>query len=163
MKRTNIILWLLLYACTVMAQSRADSIRSTLLGDDENIILVVSHRGDWRNAPENSLQAMENCIRMGVDMVEVDLKMTKDGHLVLMHDKLINRTMNGKGAAEDYTLAELKALRLKNGAGCKTRHTIPTFEELMTLCKGKVMVNVDKGYDYFKQAYEVLVKTGTVN
>ena len=47
-------------------------------------ILVVSHRGDWRNAPENSLQAIQNCIDMGVDMVEIDLKKTKDGYLVLM-------------------------------------------------------------------------------
>ena len=100
---------------------------------------------------------------MGVDMVEIDLKKTKDGHLVLMHDKLIDRTMNGKGRAEDYTLAELKALRLKNGAGCKTRHQIPTFEEVMNLCKGKIMVNVDKGYDYFKEAYIVLERTGTTD
>lgn len=126
-------------------------------------ILVVSHRGDWRNAPENSLQAIQNCIDMGVDMVEIDLKKTKDGHLVLMHDKTINRTMNGKGEVEDYTLAELQELFLKGGHGQKTRHKIPTFEEVMTLCKGKIMVNVDKGYDYFKDAYAVLEKTGTVN
>ena len=125
-------------------------------------ILVVSHRGDWRNAPENSLQAIQNCIDMGVDMVEIDLKKTKDGHLVLMHDKTINRTMNGKGKPEDYTLAELREFFLKGGHGQKTRHKIPTFEEVMTLCKGKIMVNVDKGYDYFKDAYAVLEKTGTV-
>ena len=95
-------------------------------------------------------------------MVEVDLKMTKDGHLILMHDKTLNRTTTGKGKPEDYTLAELKTMRLKNGAGHKTRHQIPTFEECMLLCKGKIMVNVDKGYDYFKEAYAVLEKTGTV-
>lgn len=156
---------LLLVSCTLYmwGQDRATSIRDNFLGDDARQILVVSHRGDWRNAPENSLQAIQNCIDMGVDMVEIDLKKTKDGQLVLMHDKLINRTMNGKGTVEDYTLAELKAMRLKNGVGCKTRHLIPTFEEVMNLCKGKIMVNVDKGYDYFKEAYEVLQKTGTVD
>ena len=96
-------------------------------------------------------------------MVEIDLKKTKDGHLVVMHDKTINRTMTGKGNAEDYTLAELKAMRLKNGAGCKTRHQIPTLEEVMLLCKGKIMVNIDKGYDYFQEAYAVLEKTGTID
>ena len=125
-------------------------------------VLVVSHRGDWRNAPENSLQAIRNCIDMGIDMVEIDLKKTKDGHLILMHDKTIDRTTTGKGRPEDYTLAELKAFRLRGGAGHKTRHQIPTFEEVMELCKGKIMVNVDKGYDYFKEAYAVLEKTGTV-
>ena len=99
-------------------------------------ILVVSHRGDWRNAPENSLQAIQNCIDMGVDMVEIDLKKTKDGYLVLMHDKTINRTMNGKGKPEDYTLAELREFFLKGGHGHKTRHKIPTFEEVMTLGNG---------------------------
>ena len=71
--------------------------------------------------------------------------------------------MNGKGNPEDYTLAELREFFLKGGHGQKTRHKIPTFEEVMTLCKGKIMVNVDKGYDYFKDAYAVLEKTGTVD
>lgn len=142
-------------------QNEVSEIRENLFGDSDKV-LVVSHRADWRNAPENSLQAIQNCIDMGVDMVEVDLKMTKDGHLILMHDKTINRTTTGKGKPEDYTLAELKTMRLKNGAGHKTRHQIPTFEECMLLCKGKIMVNVDKGYDYFKEAYAVLEKTGTV-
>lgn len=127
-----------------------------------NGILVVSHRADWRNAPENSLQAIQNCIEMEVDMVEIDLKKTKDGQLILMHDKTIDRTTTGKGRPEDYTLEEIRRFNLKNGAGHKTRHKIPTFEEVMTLCKGKIMVNVDKGYDYFQEAYAVLEKTGTV-
>lgn len=99
---------------------------------------------------------------MGVDMVEIDLKKTKDGHLVLIHDRTVDCTMNGKGKVEDYTLAELKAMQLKNGVGCKTRHQIPTLEEVMLLCKGKVMVNIDKGYDYFQEVYAVLEKTGTI-
>ncbi len=127
----------------------------------ENKVLVVAHRADWRNAPENSLQAIQNCIDMGVDMVEIDLKRTKDGHLVLMHDRTIDRTMTGKGTPEEYTLAELKAMRLRNGAGHKTAHQIPTLEEAMLLCKGKILVNIDKGYDYFKEAYAILEKTGT--
>ena len=58
-------------------------------------------------------------------------------------------TTNGTGKPEDYSLAELKKLRLKNGAGCRTRHQIPTLRETMLLCKGKILVNVDKGYEYF--------------
>lgn len=110
------------------------NITDALSSDD---VLVVSHRGDWRNAPENSLQAIRNCIDMGIDMVEIDLKKTKDGHLILMHDKTIDRTTTGKGRPEDYTLEELKAFRLRGGAGHKIRHRIPTFEEVMELCKGK--------------------------
>ncbi len=163
MKKIYIVLLLLCCCQWACSQGKATKIRESFLSGQPSELLVVSHRGDWRNAPENSLQAILNCIEMGVDMVEIDLKKTKDGHLVLMHDRLINRTMNGKGNAEDYTLAELKAMNLKNGAGCKTRHKIPTFEEVMLLCKGKIMVNVDKGYDYFKEAYAILEKTGTAD
>lgn len=159
MKRFTLI-FLLIFVCYMLS---AQSVKDASYKPVQESVLVVSHRADWRNAPENSLQAIQNCIDMGVDMVEVDLKKTKDGHLILMHDKTLNRTTTGKGRPEDYTLAELKEMRLKNGAGHKTRHQIPTFEECMLLCKGKIMVNVDKGYDYFKEAYAILEKTGTVN
>ena len=162
MKR-YIILGILFTVIGVLnAQDRIASLRNNLLHDDTHSVLVVSHRAAWRNAPENSLQAIKNCMAMGVDMVEIDLKKTKDGQLILLHDKTIDRTTTGKGNPEDYTLAELRQFRLRNGAGHKTDHVIPTFEEVMTLCKGKILVNVDKGYDYFKDAYAILEKTGTV-
>lgn len=140
-----------------------NEILSELSAPAKQSVLVVSHRGDWRNAPENSLQAFQNCIDMGVDMVELDLKKTKDGELILMHDNTLNRTTNGTGKPEDYTLAELKGLRLKNGAGCLTRHKIPTLRETMLLCKGKILVNVDKGYEYFEDVQKILEETGTAN
>ncbi len=140
-----------------------NEILSELSAPAKQSVLVVSHRGDWRNAPENSLQAFQNCIDMGVDMVELDLKKTKDGELILMHDNTLNRTTNGTGKPEDYTLAELKKLRLKNGAGCLTRHKIPTLRETMLLCKGKILVNVDKGYEYFEDVQKILEETGTAN
>lgn len=126
-------------------------------------VLVVSHRGDWRNAPENSLQAFKNCIDMGVDMIEIDLHKTKDGQLVLMHDNTINRTTDGKGKVSDYTLAELKKFHLRNGMGRVTFHQIPTLEEVLNLSKGKILINIDKGYDYFKDVYALLEKTGTTD
>lgn len=140
-----------------------NEILSELSAPAKQSVLVVSHRGDWRNAPENSLQAFQNCIDMGVDMVELDLKKTKDGELILMHDNTLNRTTNGTGKPEDFTLVELKELRLKNGAGCLTRHKIPTLRETMLLCKGKILVNVDKGYEYFEDVQKILEETGTAN
>ena len=128
---------------------------------EEGKTVVVSHRGDWRNAPENSIQAIQNCIDMGVNMVEIDIKKTKDNVLILMHDQTLDRTTSGKGRPEDYTLAELKQLRLKNGAGVLTTHTIPTLEEAMLVVKGKIWVNIDKGYDFFADVKKVLEKTQT--
>lgn len=125
-------------------------------------VMVASHRGDWRNAPENSLAAYKLAIEMGVDMIETDLNKTSDGVVVIMHDGTIDRTTNGKGKPSDYTLAELKKFHLRNGLGRVTNHTIPTLEEVMTLAKGKVLVNLDKSYPYYNEAYAVLKKTGTL-
>jgi glycerophosphoryl diester phosphodiesterase len=125
-------------------------------------VLVTAHRGDWRNAPENSLQGLHNCIRMGVDIMEIDLKMTKDSQFVIMHDGTIDRTTNGKGKPADYTLAELKQFRLKNGLGRPSEHQIPTFREFMLAAKGKMIVGVDKGYAWLPQVVALLTETGTL-
>jgi glycerophosphoryl diester phosphodiesterase len=125
-------------------------------------VLVAAHRGDWRNAPENSIAAIRYAIAMGVDIVEIDVQKTADGQLVIMHDDKIDRTTNGKGRVRDYTLDSLRKLYLRNGLGSITHHRIPTLEEAMLAAKGKVMVNLDKCYDYMNEAYAVLEKTGTV-
>lgn len=147
-----------------VAQSRpVDPIIRQLHDPKSNQVLVVAHRGDWRDQPENSVRAIESAIAMGVDVVEIDLKKTKDGVLILMHDETIDRTTSGHGKPADYTWAELQKLTLRNGHGGPTRQRIPTFEDCMNTAKGRVMINIDKGYDYYKDVYDVLVKTGTVD
>jgi len=127
-------------------------------------VIVVAHRGDWRNAPENSIQAIENCIKMGVDMVELDVQKTKDNYLVIMHDKHLDRTTTGKGLVSEWTLDSLKILSLKNGLGNPERfHKIPTLEEALLAAKGKILVNLDKCYEYFDDALKVIQKTETSN
>ncbi len=126
-------------------------------------VLVVAHRGDWHNFPENSLEAVVSAAKMGVDIVEIDLQMTKDGYLVLMHDKTVDRVTNGKGEVKSFTLDSLRKLGLKNGIGGVTRFKIPTLEEVMLAIKGKAMVNLDKGYDFLAPSYAILQKTGTVD
>lgn len=145
------------------SQTRIDSLITELKNPDSRRVLVVAHRGDWRNAPENSLQAFRNCIDNGVDMIELDLKKSKDGHLIVMHDRTIDRTTSGDGKPEDYTLDELKQFRLRNGLGRITPHQVPTLEEVLILSKGKILINIDKGYDYFSDVYELLQKTGTIH
>lgn len=115
-------------------------------------VIISAHRGDWRHAPENSLQSLKQCIEKNYDIVECDLKMSKDGHLIIMHDKTIDRTTTGKGSAADYTLEELKAFRLVSAGGHSTRHQIPSFEEFLQAAKGKAVLCLDKGYDYFEAA-----------
>lgn len=129
-----------------------------------NSKLIVAHRGDWRNHPENSLPAIQSCIDKGYDVVEIDLQRTLDSVLVLSHDETLDRTTNGHGRICDHTLAEVKQLRLKAGHGaCVTRNPMPTLEEALLLCKGKILINIDKGWDYFEQVCDLLEKTGTAD
>ena len=125
-------------------------------------VMVAAHRGDWRDAPENSLQAYKQAIALGVDMIEIDLHKTSDGVIVIMHDGTIDRTTDGKGKVSDYTYAQIEKFHLKNGLGRVTRNTIPTLEEVMLLAKGKVLVNLDKSLPYYQEAYEIVEKTGTL-
>src|SRR5690606_16314904 len=158
-----VFFFLLITAFDCFAQQRVDQIRQSLLNPLLDEVLVVAHRGDWRNAPENSLAAIANAIQMGVDVVEVDVQKTKDGQLILMHDKTLNRTTTGKGKVSDWTLDSIKTLWLRNGVAIKTKHRVPTLEEALLLAKGKIMLNLDKAYDVFDEVYALLDKTGTAD
>lgn len=144
-------------------QSRTDILREKILSGDTSSVLVVAHRGDWRYAPENSIAAIEHSIAVGVDVVELDLQLTKDSVLILMHDSSLDRTTTGKGKVKDWTLDSIRTLRLKNGAGLRTMHTVPTLEEALAVTKGKVLVNLDKADRYFDLVMPVLEQTGTVS
>ena len=98
--RFSLVLILAVTACTPRTEPlcRADRIVKELHDPSSNYVVVVAHRGDWRNYPENSLPAIESCIRMGVDVVEIDLKLTKDSVLVLSHDRTLNRCTTGRQA-----------------------------------------------------------------
>lgn len=138
-----------------------DSLIAQLEDSEDKKILVVAHRGDWRNAPENSLQAIQNCIEMGVDMVEIDVRETSDGVLVLMHDETIDRTTTGTGKVNEVSWDYLQTLRLRDGIGHSTPHKIPTLEEALLLCKGKILVNLDKSYSIFDKCFDVVEQTAT--
>ncbi|MCY3682971.1 MAG: glycerophosphodiester phosphodiesterase [Gemmatimonadetes bacterium] len=71
---------------------------------------VIAHRGGWRLWPENTLYAFQHAVDLGVDMLEMDIRSTKDGHIVVFHDETVTRTTNGNARVNDLTLAELKQL-----------------------------------------------------
>ena len=124
-------------------------------------VVVVAHRGDWRNYPENSLPAIESVIRMGVDMMELDLKMTKDSVLVLCHDGTIDRTTTGSGPVSKYTYEELQQFDLKRGHGIGIPGLkMPTLRQALEVCKDRITVNVDQGYDYYDQVLDITEELG---
>ena len=154
------ILWLFSLS-SVSAQDRAAQIYNKIIDPNNKEVAVVAHRADWRYAPENSIAAIERSIRQGVDVVEIDIQKTKDGEIILMHDKTLDRTTTGKGKVNQWTLDSIRTLYLKNGASIRTIHKVPTLEEALLVSKGKVMINLDKAYDIFDDVYPILVKTGT--
>ena len=163
MKKTFLLVILTIISLGALAEDRAERLRDNLFNNPK-YVTIAAHRGDWRNHPENSIPAFKSCIDMGIDMIEIDVQRTKDGKLILMHDRTVDRCTNGKGKIEDMTYDEIQKLRLRPQHNASaTRNHIPTLEEVLVLCKGKILINIDKGYDYFQQVYELLEKTGTTD
>ena len=95
----------------------------------EKNIWVAAHRGWSKKYPENTLLSFKEAIGLGVDQLELDVRVTKDNELVVIHDATVDRTTNGTGKVCEMTLAELKELDAGNG------EKIPTLRELMELVK----------------------------
>lgn len=162
MKKTLLLTLSAIYSMFTIAQTHADFLMKKMREHSDDYVSVVAHRGDWRGAPENSLQAFRNCIKMGVDMIELDIKKSSDGVLFVMHDTYLDRTTNGNGLLSSKTSTELKALNLKmEHQGWTTRHQIPTLEEVLNLCKGKILIQIDGAYPYFNDIIKLTKKTGT--
>jgi len=105
---------------------------------------VVAHRGAGKLAPENTLAAIRKAIELGVDFVELDVRTTADGELVLMHDRTVDRTTDGSGAVSELTAADIATL----DAGSKfaadyAGARVPTLAAALDLCRGKVGVYLD--------------------
>ncbi len=107
-------------------------------------IYVAGHRGDSANYPENTMLSFRKALEEGVDQIETDVRVTKDGALVLIHDALVDRTTDGTGAVIDYTLAELKKLDAGVKKGEQFRgERIPTLIEFMELVKDHPTLTLD--------------------
>jgi len=141
--------------------SRAEQIRSELGNAAVKHVFVVAHRAAWKNAPENSRSAVVNAINMGVDIIEIDIRKTRDGEYILMHDTTVDRTTNGKGEVKDLTLEQLRKLRLVGSDGQPGKEVIPTLSEILQLTKGRIMVNLDKAEPYFNEIQLLLKRTET--
>ncbi len=123
--------------------------------------IVVAHRGDHTEAPENTLAAFRNAINNGVDYVEIDLRTSKDGELVIMHDASIDRMTSGEGTLKEKTLAELKQLVVADKAHPEwARESVPTFAEVLQVCKGKTYIYLDFKAASVKATMVLLKKFG---
>lgn len=103
---------------------------------------LCAHRGGMDTHPENTIPAFKNAIAAGVQMIEFDIQLSKDGQLVIMHDETVDRTTNGSGKISDLTLAEIKALDAGIKKGQQFAGTrVPTFEETLAVMPRNIWLN----------------------
>lgn len=117
--------------------------------------MVIAHRAANQNFPENSIVAIEEAIRMGVDIIELDIRVTADGVVVLMHDQTVDRTTTGTGDIETLDYSYLQTLNLLH-KGEATLEKIPTLEEALKVTKGRIMVDMDMKTDKVEEVLEVV-------
>ena len=157
--------WAALFAISCTQQptfdTRVEKILYEINDPESDYVVVASHRGDWRNYPENSIPAIESVIRMGVDIMELDVKMTKDSVLILMHDKTIDRMTNGKGRVCDITYDSLMTFNMRRAHNIVTDTLkVPTLREALLCCKDRILVNVDHAYPYYEQIVKLTEELG---
>lgn len=121
-------------------------------------MILTGHRGAAKLEPENTLLSIQTAIDLGVDQIEIDVHLTRDQHLVVIHDATVDRTTDGQGAIADFTLAEVR--RLDAGKG----ERIPTLQEVIDLVRGKVILQIElKGPDTTEPVIQTVEQNGMGN
>lgn len=157
MKKYILLLALLFTIQISFSQNKAAEILKNK--EKSDYVSVAIHRGVWVYVPENSIPALEYAIQFGADIMETDVRLTKDNQLIIMHDYTVDRTTNGTGKVSDLMLSEIKKLRLRNNYGGMTDLQVPTLEEFIQVAKGKIVLYYDKaGYDLPEKSKGDLVK-----
>ena len=105
-------------------------------------VRVVAHRGGaLLGPPENTLPAIQRAIEVGADLIEIDIRQTKDGHLVLMHDTRVDRTTKGKGMVSELTLEQIRRLEIRSASAEVIR--VPTLREALEAMRGQIDADLD--------------------
>lgn len=139
------IAFVFLFFCSAFRVLAQDANKDTTLPKAKNGCYVVAHRGAHINIPENSLPAYQKAIDLGCDFVEIDVRTTKDGRFVSMHNSEIDEYVKGSvGKVSELTFSEVKALDIGIMTGPEWKDTrVPSFEEILELCRGKIGIYLD--------------------
>ncbi|WET04809.1 glycerophosphodiester phosphodiesterase family protein [Flavobacterium sp. YJ01] len=100
-------------------------------------VLKIAHRGAKAYEPENTLQAFQKALDLNSDGIELDVHLSADEYIIVIHDETIDRTANGKGLVNDFTLAELKSFLIDG------KYQIPTLNEVFDLVDKKCLINIE--------------------
>ncbi len=122
--------------------------------------LVWAHRGASGYAPENTLAAFQKAVDLGADGVELDIQLTKDDQIVVIHDEMIDRTSDGKGWVKDYTLEELRAFNYNRTKPEYKHADIPTMREVFELLKPTglfINIEIKTGVVFYEKIEEKIL------
>lgn len=100
-------------------------------------MLKIAHRGAKAYEPENTLKAFQKALDLNADGIELDVHLSADGHVIVIHDETIDKMTNGKGAVNSFSLSELKSFRIAD------RYEIPTLKEVFDLVNKKCFINIE--------------------
>jgi glycerophosphoryl diester phosphodiesterase len=108
--------------------------------------LVIAHRGDSAHRPENTLASFASALELGAELVELDVQLTRDGHVVVIHDPTLDRTTTGRGPVRESTLAEIRALSAgypEKFGSVFAGERVPTLAEVLHLLRGRAKALVE--------------------
>jgi len=157
------LLFSVLFLVSCRKELSIDRILEKFHDAHSDYVMVAAHRAGHNGHVENSIPAIKHAIEVGVDIIELDVKVTTDSVVVLNHDRTIDRTTTGTGDPESYSWKELQKFRLKMPDGTVTDLQLATFEEALNLAKGKVMIDIDLKTSNLKPVFDALKKTETLN
>lgn len=132
-----------------------------LSADALKSLSITAHRGGAALGAENTLSCIEKGILAGADAIEIDIHLTKDGHLAVCHDFTVDRTTNGTGKISEMTLPELKQLKIIDNNGNPTDEQIPTLDEVLNLVNGRVelLIEVKRKQKLYQDIDQKLLRT----
>lgn len=166
-QKISIFIFLTLISCQHFevdkTQTNLDKIIVEFNNPNSKKVLIAAHRAQHTKYPENSIAAIKHSIDSGVDIIEIDVRQTKDGKLVLMHDGTIDRTTTGSGELSFYTYNQLQNFDLKKKLSDTLIHKIPLLEDALNLAKDKIMIDLDIKGAPVKKLVGIVKRTETEN
>ena len=128
--------WILLWGVIGFAMTHPGAVLVSGAKETGVVRHVIAHRGSSTDRPENTLAAVQRAIEAGATAIEIDVRTTRDGHLVVLHDRRVDRTTNGKGDVGEMSLAEIRQLDAGSWFDPKYQdQRVPTMAELLKLCR----------------------------
>ena len=116
-----------------------------------NKMLKIAHRGAKGYEPENTLQAFQKALDLNADGIELDVHLSADGQIIVIHDETIDKMTNGKGFVNTLSLPELKSFLIAE------KHEIPTLKEVFDLVNKKCLINIElKNFDTFSKVVDLI-------